>query len=149
MTTETKMNELLKGVVQNSALTTEMLDNIKQLKDDNKEIVATIAKLKGRAEDNIQTINAQVERVQILVAQNSVFVKREEQLQNNKKKAKSLIGRIFQINADEYQTITEIFKKADDNAANKAWDGKGQSPRSEYRMIMVTAARILADLADS
>jgi len=63
--------------------------------------------------------------------------------------AKSLIGKIFQINGDNYQTITEIIQKADDNAAAKKWDGNGASPRKEYRMIMVTAARILADLADS
>jgi len=63
--------------------------------------------------------------------------------------AKSLIGKIFQINGDDHQTITEIIQKAEKNAANKAWDGQGADPETEFRMIMVTAARILADLADS
>jgi len=63
--------------------------------------------------------------------------------------AKSLIGKIFQINADDYQTITEIIQKADEKASLTKWDGNGASPDAEFRMIMVTAARILADLADS
>jgi len=64
-------------------------------------------------------------------------------------KAKSLIGKIFQINADDHQTITEIIQKAETSAAAKESDGNGASPDAEFRMIMVTAARILADLADS
>jgi len=87
MTIEIKMNEVLKDVVQDAALTTEMLENIRQLIADNE----TMEKLnKSLNDDNNKLsmdLKSATDRARVLVTQNYVFMDREEQLQKRELKA--------------------------------------------------------------
>ncbi len=62
---------------------------------------------------------------------------------------KSLIGKIFMVNADDHNSITGLIKFAEDRAAGAEWGRNKSNPDKEFRQIMVTAARLLADYADN
>ncbi len=62
---------------------------------------------------------------------------------------KSLIGKIFMVNADDHNSITGLIKFAEDRAADAEWGRNKSNPDNEFRQIMVTAARLLADYADN
>jgi hypothetical protein len=61
---------------------------------------------------------------------------------------KSRIAKVFQVNGDEYRTITQMIKVVEDEAYNASYGGEGASPEQIFRMYMVAVARILADYAD-
>ncbi len=62
---------------------------------------------------------------------------------------KSQIGKIFMVNADDHKSVTGVIKYAEDRAAGTEWDRNRANPDKEFKQIMVTAARLLADYADS
>ncbi len=62
---------------------------------------------------------------------------------------KSLIGKIFMVNADDHDSITGVIKYAEDRAAGMEWDRNRKNPDQEFRDISVTAMRLLADYADN
>jgi len=124
MTIEIKMNEILKDVVQDAALTTEILENIRQLIADNETMEAEIIRRKADTLEHLKTIKAQYERIQVLVAQNDTLMEREEQLQKRELKAdlkhmevvhqkqrvedhKEMIGLIFR-NVRHMESVTSL-----------------------------------------
>ncbi len=62
---------------------------------------------------------------------------------------KSQIGKIFMVNGDDHESITGVIKYAEDRAAGTEWGRNKANPDREFRMVMVTAARLLADYADN
>jgi len=87
MTIETKMSELLKGVVQDAALTTEMLENIKQLIADNESLEKVNKDLNYDNNKLSMALKSATDKASVLLSQNDVFMEREEQLQKREIKA--------------------------------------------------------------
>jgi len=62
--------------------------------------------------------------------------------------AKVLIGKIYTVDPEFHDTITELIKHAELKSKLKKWSGKGVAPYIEFRMYSVKAMKILAELAD-
>ncbi len=62
---------------------------------------------------------------------------------------KSLIGKIFMVNADDHNSITGLIKFAEDRASDTEWGRNKSNPDKAFSPITVTAARLLAAYVDN
>lgn len=62
---------------------------------------------------------------------------------------KILIGRVFQLDPEDFEKIGDMIKMAEAIAANTPISKDRINPDQKFRAQMVTVARLLADYADS